>query len=70
MAFEIKLRYGNDEKFWSNIEKLQRILFCFSKDTDVTEANLQSHHMNDQSRAVNLAVLNQKNSDSECLNNK
>ncbi|GBM06454.1 Meiotic recombination protein SPO11, partial [Araneus ventricosus] len=70
MAFEIQARYGADETFWTNIDKLHRILLCFSKETVTSEVNLQSQAMKDQSKAVDLSLLNQRNCDSQCLNNK
>ncbi|GFQ85237.1 meiotic recombination protein SPO11 [Trichonephila clavata] len=65
MACKFQERYGTDETFWINIDKLRRILICFSKE-DTSENFLKIQDKKDQNNVIDSSQFYQNEFASKC----
>ncbi|GFS28388.1 meiotic recombination protein SPO11 [Trichonephila inaurata madagascariensis] len=65
MACKFQERYGTDETFWINIDKLHRIFVCFSKE-DTSEKNLKIQDEKDQNSVIDSSQFYQNEFASKC----
>ncbi|GFU44019.1 meiotic recombination protein SPO11 [Nephila pilipes] len=69
MAFKLQERFGTDETFWTNIDKLHRILVCFSKD-DMSEINMKTEDKKGRESTMYASQIYQNEFASKCYTDK